>query len=168
MNFLKLLYKNIDRMIRLGGFISGIFIVLITGMIFYEVLSRAFFNSPTVFATELSIYSLIGSCFIGSGYALRTFSHITVDLVINIVSDKVKTILAILSNFLGLLFSVIFTWYGIHHVQSTYTLGVTSSSLLRVPMYLPELLLPIGGILLCFAFVLQIVDCFNKKGEPQA
>ncbi|WP_066073804.1 TRAP transporter small permease [Neobacillus soli] len=168
MNFFKAIYKTTDRLVSLGGLISGILIVLVAGMIFYEVLSRAIFNEPTIFATELSIYALIGSCFFGSGYALRKFSHITVDLVTNILPEKPKTIFEILSNLLGLLFGVIFTWYGFYHVQGTMELGVTSSSLLRVPMYLPELTMPIGGVLLCLAFVLQIVDCFDKKGESLA
>ncbi|MCH6264836.1 TRAP transporter small permease [Neobacillus citreus] len=168
MDLFKTLYKFIDRIIRLGGIISGIFVVLMTGMIFYEIVSRAIFNSPTIFATELSIYSLIGSCFIGSGYALRTFSHITVDLVTNAVPLKVKNILDVISNLLGLLFSVIFTFYAILHVQGTYTIGTTSSSLLRVPMYLPEMMLPIGGVLLCLAFILQIIDGFSRKGETHA
>lgn len=45
-------------------------------------------------------------------------------------------------------------------------LGVTSSSssLLRIPMYLPEMFLPVGGVLLCLAFVLQIIDGGIHKG----
>jgi C4-dicarboxylate transporter, DctQ subunit len=168
MGFFKLLYKSIDKLISFGGIISGIFIMLATAMTFYEVVSRSFFNKPTIFATELSIYAVIGSCFFGAGYALRTFSHITVDLLTNAVPPKVQNVLSIISNLLGLLFGVLFTWYGIHHVQGTYSLGITSSSLLRVPMYLPELLLPIGGLVLSLAFVLQIIDCFGKKGETQS
>jgi len=168
MSFLKLLYRSVDKVISFGGIISGIFVLIATGMTFYEVVSRSFFNKPTIFATELSIYAVIGSCFIGAGYALRTFSHITVDLLTNAVPPRVQNVLSIISNLLGLLFSVIFTWYGIHHVQGTYALGITSSSLLRVPMYLPELLLPIGGLVLSLAFVLQIIDCFSKKGETQS
>jgi C4-dicarboxylate transporter, DctQ subunit len=168
MDFFKKLYKFIDRIIHLGGIISGIFVVLMTGMIFYEIVSRAIFNSPTIFATELSIYSLIGSCFFGSGYALRTYSHITVDLLTNAVPVRVKNILEVISNMLGLLFSVIFTYYSVLHVQGTYTIGTTSSSLLRVPMYIPEMLLPIGGGLLCLAFILQIIDVLGRKGEAAA
>ncbi|WP_019414809.1 TRAP transporter small permease [Paenisporosarcina sp. TG20] len=161
---MKVLYNLSDVLIRIGAYIAGFLIILTTIMVFYEIVSRSFFNKPTIWATELSTYAIIGSCFLGSAFAVRTYSHITVDLLINNVNDRIKTLLAYLSNALGLVFSIIFTVYGFHHVMKTMELGVTSSSLLRVPMYLPELLLPVGGILLCLAFVLQIIDGGIHKG----
>jgi len=160
----KKIYNGFDNLIKLGAYIAGLFIVLTTFMTFYEVIARSFFGKPTTWATELSIYAIIGSCFLGGAYAVRTYSHIAVDLLINAVNDGWKTILAYLSNALGLVFSIIFTIYGFFHVANTYKLGITSTSLLRIPMYIPELLLPVGGILLIIAFVLQIVDGGVHRG----
>lgn len=161
---MKKVYNFFDQLIRSGAYTAGILILITTVMTFYEVISRSFFNSPTVWATELSVYAVIGSCFLGSAFAVRTYSHITVDLLINNVNNRMKTLLAYISNGLGLLFSVIFTLYGFLHVMKTYSLQVTSSSLLRVPMYLPELVLPVGGALLCIAFIMQIIDGGIHKG----
>lgn len=161
---MKKVYDMFDMLIRLGAYIAGFLIILTTAMVFYEVISRSFFHQPTSWATELSIYAIIWSCFLGSAFAVRTYSHITVDLLINNVDDRIKTLLAYISNALGLVFSVIFTVFGYLHVIKTFELGVTSSSLLRVPMYIPELVLPIGGALLCIAFVMQIIDGGIHKG----
>ncbi|MEI4768132.1 TRAP transporter small permease [Psychrobacillus sp. FJAT-51614] len=161
---MKAIYNFSDLLIKIGAYISGFFIIITTVMIFFEIISRWLFNKPTIWATELSIYAIIGSCFLGSAYAVRTYSHITVDLLINNVNDRMKTILAYISNAMGLVFSIIFTYYGFHHVMKTMELGVTSSSLLRIPMYLPEMFLPVGGVLLCLAFVLQIIDGGIHKG----
>lgn len=154
----KKIYKGCDFLIRVGAYLAGLFIILTTLFTFYEVISRSIFGKPTTFATELSIYAIIGSCFLGGAYAVRTYSHIAVDLLINAVNDMWKIILAYISNALGLVFSIIFTIYGFLHVAKTYSLGTTSTSLLRIPMYIPELLLPIGGVLLVIAFILQIID----------
>jgi C4-dicarboxylate transporter DctQ subunit len=161
---MKSLYSFFDVLIKMGAYISGLFIIATTFMIFFEVISRWLFNKPTIWATELSIYAIIGSCFFGSAYAVRTYSHITVDLLINNVNDRLKTLLAYLSNALGLVFSLIFTFYGFHHAFNTFELGVTSASLLRIPMFLPELMLPVGGVLLCLAFTLQIIDGGIHRG----
>lgn len=155
---MKKVYGLFDGLIRVGAYIAGGLIIITTVMIFYEVILRSFFHKPTSWATELSIYAIIGSAFLGSAYAVRSYSHITVDLLINNVNDRWKTIFAYISNSLGLLFSIILTYYGYLHVMKTYELGVTSASLLRIPMYLPELFIPIGGTLLCIAFILQIID----------
>lgn len=161
---MKKVYQFMDLLIRWGAYVAGILILLTTVMTFYEVVSRSFFDAPTTWATELSIYAIIGSCFLGSAYAVRTYSHITVDILINNVNDKMKTIFAYLTNTLGLVLSVIFTIYSYMHVVKTFNLQVTSASLLRIPMYIPESLLVIGGVLLCIAFVLQIIDGGVHKG----
>lgn len=160
----KKIYNSCDLIIRIGAYVSGLFIVIMTILTFYEVISRSFFGKPTTFAMELSIYAIIGSCFLGASYAVRTQSHITVDLLTNVVNNSWKRIFSYLSNALGLIFSILFTVYGFIHVTKTYSLGTTSTSLLRIPMYIPELLLPIGGILLIMAFILQIIDGGVHKG----
>lgn len=161
---MKKIYDFFDELIKIGAYIAGIFILITTVMISFEVISRAIFGLPTAWATELSIYAIIGSCFLGSAYAVRTYSHITVDIIVNNVSDFWKTVLAYVSNALGLVFSIIFMVYGFMHVYQTFSLGVTSASLLRVPMFLPELLLPLGGVLLVAAFVMQLIDGGIHKG----
>jgi len=161
---LKKIYNSCDFLIRIGAYVSGLFIVIMTVLTFYEVIARSFFSKPTTFAVELSIYAVIGSCFLGGAYAVRTHSHITVDLLTNVVNDSWKRIFAYISNALGLIFSILFTVYGFIHVVKTYSLGTTSTSLLRIPMYIPELLLPIGGILLIITFILQIIDGGIHKG----
>lgn len=161
---MKKVYNGMDLLIRWGAYIAGVLILLTTVMTFYEVVSRSFFNQPTSWATELSIYAIIGSCFLGSAYAVRTYSHITVDLLVNNVNDRMKTLLAYITNSLGLVFSLIFTIYCYMHVIKTFNLGVTSASLLRIPMYIPESFLVIGGVLMCIAFILQIIDGGIHRG----
>lgn len=157
-------YQLTDSLIRWGANLAGNLILLTTFMTFFEVISRFFFHKPTSWATELSIYAIIGSCFLGSAYAVRTYSHITVDLLINNVSDRLKTILAYITNALGLIFSLIFTTYSYFHVVNTFQLQTTSTSLLRIPMYIPESLLVLGGGLMCLAFILQLVDGGVHRG----
>lgn len=161
---MKWLFNLFDLLIRIGAYLAGFLILLTTAMIFFEVISRSLFNKPTIFATEVSIYAIIGSCFLGSAYAVRHYAHITVDLLINNVNDRMKTVLAYISNALGLVFCIILTFYSFHHVLNTKELGITSASLLKVPMYLPELLLPAGGFLMCLAFILLIIEGGIHKG----
>lgn len=165
MKLFQTLYRELDRIIYWGGIVAGVFIIITTGMIFYEIVSRSFFNAPTSWATELSIYAIIGSCFIGAAYAVRANAHIKVDLLLHNVPVSMRKGMLIISSILGFLFSLTFTWFGWEHVMQSMELGFTSSSLLRIPMYLPVMLLPIGGILLCFSFLLQCIDYMNGKGE---
>jgi C4-dicarboxylate transporter DctQ subunit len=166
MRLWQMLYKGLDRVIYWGGIVAGFFIVLTTGMIFYEIVSRSLFDAPTTWATELTIYAIIGSCFVGAAFAVRADAHIKVDLLLHNVPASVRRWMLIISAILGLAFSLIFTWFGWEHVMQSMELGFTSTSLLQIPMYIPEMLLPVGGILLCFAFLLQLVD-YARGGEGE-
>ncbi|USG66788.1 TRAP transporter small permease subunit [Brevibacillus ruminantium] len=168
MKFFQLLYDWSDRLIRLGGMIAGAFIVLTTGMIFFEIVSRSLFNAPTTWATELSIYAIIGSCFFGAAYAVRVDAHIKVDLLLHNVSASIRRWMLIVSAGIGLFFSLFFSFFGFEHVKQSMELGFTSASLLQIPMYIPEMLLPIGGILLCLAFLLQLIDYIRGQEGGEA
>lgn len=168
MKLFQILYNGADRLIKWGGMIAGIFIVLTTGMIFFEIVSRFLFNAPTIWATELSIYAIIGSCFLGSAYAVRADAHIKVDLLLHNVSAAARRWMLIVSTVIGILFSVVFTYFSWEHVLSSMELGFTSASLLQIPMYIPEMLLPIGGVLLCLAFLLQLVDYISGQERSEA
>ena len=61
MKWFSYLYRWLDRLILWGGIAAGILIVVTTGMIFYEIVSRSLFDAPTTWATELSVYAIIGS-----------------------------------------------------------------------------------------------------------
>ncbi|MEJ8545873.1 TRAP transporter small permease [Brevibacillus borstelensis] len=168
MKFFQLLYGWIDRLIKCGGMIAGIFIVLATGMTFYEIVSRSLFNAPTIWATELTIYAIMGSCFIGAAYAVRVDAHIKVDLVLHNVPVSVRRWMLIVSALIGFLFSLVFSYFSWEHVQQSMELGFTSASLLQIPLYIPEMLLPIGGVLLGLAFLLQLVDYMRGQEGGEA
>ncbi|EMT50198.1 MULTISPECIES: TRAP transporter small permease [Brevibacillus] len=168
MKFFQVLYGWIDSLIKFGGVIAGIFIVLATGMTFYEIVSRSLFNAPTIWATELTIYAIMGSCFIGAAYAVRVDAHIKVDLLLHNVSASVRRWMLIASALIGLLFSLVFCYLSWEHVQQSMELGFTSASLLQIPMYIPEMLLPIGGVLLGLAFLLQLVDYIRGQEGGEA
>lgn len=168
MKRLQMLYVWADRLILLGGLIAGVFIVLATGMIFYEVVSRTLFDAPTIWSTEMTIYAIIGSCFLGAAYAIRVDAHIKVDLLLHNVPAHVRRWMLIASAVLGFVFSLTFAVFGWEHVQRSLELGFTSTSLLQIPMYLPEMLLPIGGMLLSLAFVLQGVDHVREREGGEA
>lgn len=155
----------IDSVIRGAAYVAGILILVTTVMTTYEVVARSFLNNPTTWATELSIYAIIGSCFLGAPYGIRTYAHVTVDLLINNINERLKTIFIYLTNALGLIFSIVFTLYSYFRTMDTYHAGTTSSSMLKLPMYLPQSLLIIGGVLMAFAFILQFFDGGLREGS---
>lgn len=159
------IYYGIDKIITGSAILGAIFLIFIVSLVFYEVFVRFVLNSPTVWTLELTIYSLIASCFLSAGYLVRVDKHIRVDVIIESVPFKIKKVMFIIGCLIGLLFSIILAWQGIVYVISSFQLDFRSLSSLRLPMYIPHMLIPIGGILLSLSFILQLIDIIFNDGE---
>lgn len=163
---LKAYVRISNLVVNIGGYLSGILIFLIAGMVFYEIVSRSLFNAPTTWASELSVYALIGSALLGSAYALNEDGHIRVDLLLDRVSIKSVKPLLVATYLLGLLFSLVLLVYGANLVFRTFLIGLSSASMLRIPMYIPYLFIPVGALLLVLAFIQKIVIIIVPELNP--
>jgi len=73
--------KAIDRFSAWTGSAFAWLSVPLTVVVFYEVVSRYFFNNPTIWAYDLS-YMLYSPLFmLGAAYTLRQGSHIRTDML---------------------------------------------------------------------------------------
>ena len=165
---LKAYVRFSNAVVSIGGYVAGILIFLISVMVFYEIVARSVFNAPTIWANELSVYALIGSGLLGAGYTLVGDGHIRVDVVLERVSDRTSRILHTFTYFLGLIFALVLLIYGVELVAKTYLIGLTSASLLRVPMYIPYLLIPVGSTILVLAFIQKIITTLNPELNPHS
>ena len=77
-----------DKVIVGFGLASGILIVLNGLFSSYEVIMRYFFNSPTVWVLEITIYLVIASTFFALAYALLQKAHVKVDFITNYLTPR--------------------------------------------------------------------------------
>lgn len=154
---LLLLDKAIRALTNIATWIAGICILLIVFMVSYEVFMRGFFNSPTEWTLEISGYLVIVSGFMGLAAALAADKHIKVDLLTSYLPSKVNRILGVFVSFAGLLFCYLLFVYGFDMMASSYTIGRTSTSTLRIPLYLPQIAVPLGALLITLEFIRKII-----------
>lgn len=79
-----------DKVIVGFGLASGILIVLNGLFSSYEVIMRYFFNAPTVWVLEITIYLVIASTFFALAYALLQKAHVKVDFITNYLTPRTK------------------------------------------------------------------------------
>ncbi len=76
---LRMLFRLVDRLSVLSARMAMALIVVLVGAMLYEVVSRRVFNSPTLWAFDLS-YMINGTIYLGAaGYALLRNEHIRID-----------------------------------------------------------------------------------------
>ena len=154
------------------GYISGLGILLMGLILCYEVICRYFFKSPTIWAQETSIYLFIWTMLAGSAYTLQKGKHVRIDLLIEHLSLRTQRILEMVTSFVDMVFCAIVSWQAYEMIAASVGYNKVSATLLRVPMWIPQMALLLGFVLLTFQFALIIAaryeQVFGDKKEEKS
>jgi len=149
----------INAVTSISGNAAIIFLVAAVLLINVSVVTRYALSAPLHFVEEISGYFVVAIVFLGLADTLRAERHIRIDVVFIHLSKKIQNTLEILSFILGLIFTGVFAWLTWQTVLDSYQIGMTSEGLWEVPLYLPQLLMPIGLVIL----ILQILAYSIRK-----
>ena len=155
--------KELYGKIRDG--IAGFFFVAGITLIMVDVIFRYILNNSLYWGNEVSMYLMIWACMIGWSTAADDKRNIKVDLLWMLLPVRVKWIIDIFADLVGLAFSVFFIQAGWINVMTTYKSGMVSSNsgLLYWPIFL---IMPLAGLLLAIHFLFSLYNLFHKG--PQA
>jgi C4-dicarboxylate transporter DctQ subunit len=118
----------------------------------------------TSWSEELTRYLLISMTFIGISVCARNNEHIGIDLLPLLSKGKVKILVHAVIYVVCLIFSALFTWYGIELVQFIHGTSQEMPSL-GAPMYLIYLTMPIGGLLMTVRYVQNLITLFRNPNS---
>ena len=165
------MFNFLDKLVsRLSFVLQNLAIlafIILTYSVIYEVIARSILNKPTIWSLEVVTYMISCVAFFGSAYVLRINKHLEVNLFTNILPDNMKFILNFFSNLVAAIFCFIAFYYGCKLINLTYILGVVSVSELRIPVWIPQLTVPIGFFALTLEFLIRIfrIIKFRKKSQ---
>lgn len=111
-----------DRFALFIGRVTMIMIVLMTGVMLYEVFMRYVVEAPTKWANELTLW-IAGFVFLCSGlYAMQQRCHIRISLLYDVVPRPVRKLFDVLSTLLIVVFAagVVFGSYSQVFVNKLY------------------------------------------------
>jgi len=138
----------------------GIILLFAMGLLITaDVVLRYFFNAPTQFTTEVTGYLMAGVTFLGFAYTLEKGGHIRIEVVTNYIRPAARKRLDLVTSIISLSFLAACvgpTWV---MVWESYTYKSEVMGVLRTPLYLPQLLMPIGISIL----LLQLVTIIAKQ-----
>jgi C4-dicarboxylate transporter DctM subunit len=150
----------------LEGWFAGILMAFALVLSFYSVVARYVLHVPLDWSDEVSIYAVIWCTFFGISSLIKTDGNVRMDVVIQRFSEKRKNIFHLYHTLLGLGFLLVVAWGGYLLVQNAHKTHIVSESHLKIPMYAPYLIMPLGGLLLSLRMVERLVQLGRKlKGE---
>ena len=123
----------------------------------FEVVARYF--APQIlpdWGSEVVIYLTIWALFLVVGELALNGDHVHADFVVDRLNERKKWALGLLAAFAGLVFSVLFLWYGYEVVAFAHMIGEEGDSTLRFPKWIYYLALPTGMALQCLGYIVRI------------
>ncbi|OOY36132.1 C4-dicarboxylate ABC transporter [Solemya velum gill symbiont] len=124
---LQKLERLCNRFSDLLGRISALLFLLLVLNVFYDVVARYLFNSVSIGLQELEWHLYASIFLLGIPYAIRTDSHVRVDIIYDRLGARRKALIDLCGViFLLLPFVLLVAWYGSSFAFESWSLGERS------------------------------------------
>jgi len=162
---MSLLYRFVsfaDRVNRYAAIVAAWAFVAIGFFVAYEVVMRKL-GLPTTWTEEVSQIAQIWCIYLGAAYVLQTHHMITVDIIGDRFSQKLRKALDLFALLVITGFSSIVLFQNIKEVRFSLKLGVNTDTILALPIWSIQISLSIGFALLILQALAEMVK--NLSGN---
>jgi TRAP-type transport system small permease protein len=159
------LFEKIARFAVAAARWSGIAAaVTMTVLVFLQVIYRYVIGDSLSFSEELARYMFIWSVAMGSALALRTRSHIGVELLVERLPESLGNRAKLLANALNLAFFALLVWFGFDMVLETMD---QESPAMELPLGYVYLSVPLSAIVLLICEIQNALEdhCGSRTGD---
>jgi C4-dicarboxylate transporter, DctQ subunit len=146
-----------DHLIDSLAFIAGSLIFIMMGIECYEVVSRYFFQRPTIWSVEFCEYMLFLLAFLGTTWVLKKGAHINVTILLERLRPRTRIYCNLFSSFMGILISLIILWFSLKTSVENYVVGVKIVKTYALPKWIFLSFISLGYLLLLIEFVRQFL-----------
>lgn len=146
--------RIIDRISDWLGILAG-WVFFLTGIFLtYEVVARYAFNAPTVWVEEVSQLLLIAGVYLAVARTVHRRQNIRIDALYGHLGPGIRKLADTFALLSMIVFSVVIVWYGGQIALDSLMVGRSTGSILNIPNWWSEGLVPFGFLLVLFqAFV---------------
>ena len=149
--------KGVDTCSKMGAYLSALCMLAIVGLIVVEIICRTFFNVSTFIADEYSGYLLVATVLAGLGFTLETDSHIRITILLSKLGPELKRYVELLATLIAMSITLFALYHAVLMVYDTYSYGMLADSISETPLYIPQIMVPIGLLGLALQFLAQFV-----------
>jgi TRAP-type mannitol/chloroaromatic compound transport system permease small subunit len=149
----------IDHISIFVGKFFGWTVVLLTGVVCYEVFMRYVMNNPTTWAYDFG-YILYGTLFIMAGaYALATNAHVRADVITRLLSIRKQALIQVVLYPLFFFPAVLaLTYSGFNFADVSFKIGERSPYSPHGPLLWPfKGLIPLAGFFLTLQGIAELI-----------
>lgn len=150
--FIRVIDTAVDKLVKFENVCIVVIFVVMTFVCFLQVLCRYVFKVSAPWTEELGRYAMIYMVMLGAGWAVYADNHIKIDLIYSIVKNKrAAAVISLVSSLMVLSFCAFFAYGAFLLIPQVIDSKLFSVSL-NIPMWIPQLSVVLGGVLLTFHY----------------
>jgi len=144
-------------LVEKAGFVSALILIIVSGMLCYEVIARFVFNSPTKWAQDYSVLAQVWFTYMAMGYVLRKGNMICITIVLDVVRPSLRGIMNRLSSFIILIICCFICVLQYEVMMESIATGRKQPTMLALPLYIVELPVLLGFFILGLQSLIQTI-----------
>ncbi len=159
----------LDRFNSLLLKLSMVAMILTALILTYSVVSRYFFNVPTDWQDEASVFMLVGATFFCTAYVQSYRGHIGIEALSSLLSPRVNAARQFFVDVVSCLFCAFFSWKSWTLWHEAWVDGMTTSSTFAPPLWIPYAMMAFGMSVLTLQILVQVLTHItNKPTNPRS
>lgn len=163
---MKILNRFYQGIFNLATGISVAALIAIVLMIVAVVITRYVFSYSLRNFDEIVGYLVVVIVYGGAAYTQRRDMHIRVPIVVDELPDGIRKGFEIATEIAALIFVlVVFIWLTFSVSFQSYQVGNISNSSLETPMWIPQMIVPLGSAIFAVEIIRQIILLITKRNQ---
>lgn len=130
-------------------------LITMSVIIVAQVFFRYVVGSSLRWAEEVGRFLLIAITFIGSAYAFKRGTHVSVEAVVNMLPSKIAFMVHIFSRIASIIFFGILLVYGYEYAMNNINHLAPAT---RISVSIPYMAIPIGSIMIIIRLVILTIQ----------
>ena len=160
-NLMKTFYLIVNKLSLWGAYLSSLVLISLVCLVLTEIFIRHFFDISTMIADEYSGYLYLASIFLGLAYTFNEKAHIRINIITSRLSKKSNTFIDIIAGLITITVLSFAFYRSILFTYDSYEFEMLSEAVSETPLYLTQIVMPIGITL----FILAVIAFIFKKDE---
>ena len=140
---------------------------MIVSTVFMEVVRRSLLSYSSIWAEEIARYAFIYIAWIGASSAIKERAHIRIDVILHLLSQRMKSIVYIFGDIMTLILAVLAIWMSMESVLNSIHFGSVTHGL-RISQAWFLAAVPLGFLMMTFRLLQSIRRDWSdlKAGRP--
>lgn len=140
---------------------------MIVSTVFMEVVRRSLLSYSSIWAEEIARYAFIYIAWIGASSAIKERAHIRIDVILHLLSQRMKSIVFIFGDIATLILAVLAIWMSMESVLNSIHFGSVTHGL-RISQAWFLAAVPLGFLMMTFRLLQSIHRDWSdlKAGRP--